>query len=246
MDTTLDGLLNQQLRIEQPRKGFRIAIDTVFLSATVPAREQQSVLELGCGVGGAMLCLAFRLSGVKIVGIDIQQSMIDLCRQNIIRNGFEARLKAEHCPVAGVPLDWRGRFDHVMMNPPYYNEKSHSISFNHSKRLANAQKDGDLDEWVERAYWCLGDQGVLTLIYHADAMADLCDSLNQRFARIEALPLMPKEGAVAKRILIRAYKTGGGIQYAAPFILHNPDNTYTQQAENILRCAGAVDFIWPQ
>ncbi|MBL4768768.1 MAG: methyltransferase, partial [Rhodobacteraceae bacterium] len=45
----------------QPRKGYRAGIDPMLLAASVPAHAGQSVLELGCGAGAAILCLATRV-----------------------------------------------------------------------------------------------------------------------------------------------------------------------------------------
>ena len=44
---TRDGFLGGALQIWQPIKGYRAAMDPVFLAASVPAKAGQSVLELG-------------------------------------------------------------------------------------------------------------------------------------------------------------------------------------------------------
>jgi len=62
-DLTEDALLGQRVRLRQPRRGYRAAIDPVLLAAAVPARAGDRVLELGAGVGAAALCLAARVAG---------------------------------------------------------------------------------------------------------------------------------------------------------------------------------------
>ena len=86
METTLDGLLNRRIMLEQPAKGFRVAVDTIFLASAVPARAGQGVLELGCGVGGAMLALACRVPEISITGLEIQEDLVRLGAGNIARN----------------------------------------------------------------------------------------------------------------------------------------------------------------
>ena len=54
-DLTEDGFLGGRLQILQPRKGYRAGTDPVLLAAAVPAQAGQSVLELGCGAGVALL-----------------------------------------------------------------------------------------------------------------------------------------------------------------------------------------------
>ena len=58
---TEDRLLGGRIRLRQPATGYRVAIDPVFLAASVPAEPHQLVLDVGCGAGAAMLCLAARV-----------------------------------------------------------------------------------------------------------------------------------------------------------------------------------------
>ena len=57
---TEDRLLGGRIRLKQPAAGYRVAIDPVFLAAAVPAEPHQLVLDVGCGAGAAMLCVAAR------------------------------------------------------------------------------------------------------------------------------------------------------------------------------------------
>src|SRR6185436_10902403 len=70
-----DALLGGRLRLLQPAVGYRSAIDPILLAAVVPARNGQRVLDLGCGVGTAMLCLAARVPDVAVAGLEIQGDM---------------------------------------------------------------------------------------------------------------------------------------------------------------------------
>ena len=60
---TEDAFLGGRLRLLQPAQGYRAGVDPVLLAASVPAMLGQRVLELGCGVGAALLCLGRRGTG---------------------------------------------------------------------------------------------------------------------------------------------------------------------------------------
>jgi tRNA1(Val) A37 N6-methylase TrmN6 len=55
-----DSLLGGRVRLRQPVDGARVSIDPVFLAAAVPVEPGELVLDIGCGTGAAMLCVAAR------------------------------------------------------------------------------------------------------------------------------------------------------------------------------------------
>ena len=68
--TTVDPLLGGRIRLRQPRRGYRVAIDPVLLAAAVPERYCRRVLDAGAGTGAASLCLAARVPDCRIVALE--------------------------------------------------------------------------------------------------------------------------------------------------------------------------------
>ena len=246
-DTTLDGILNRRVLIEQPARGYRVAIDTVLLAAAVPIKTGESALDMGCGVGGAMLALACRVPDVAIAGLEIQSDLAELCRRNIVRNGFQDRLKVicEDVQQTAAPV---ALYHHVLMNPPYHDDARHDVSSNTSKRTANTSHDGDLPLWIMRAAECLGPDGILTLIHRADRLPEILDLTMPMFGQILVRSVCPTPAAKAKRVLVRAYKNKESsrlLQQISPLILHQSGGTYTDEAEQILRHMAPLGFSAP-
>jgi tRNA1(Val) A37 N6-methylase TrmN6 len=243
MDTTLDGLLNRRVQIEQPRVGFRVAVDTVLLASAVPAQAGQNVLDLGCGVGGAMLCLAARVPELKLTGVDIQSDYVELCRRNIARNAFAKDAEVFQYDVKHLPEKYNRIFDHVIMNPPYHDEKRHDVSDTADKRIANSAQADDLARWIAAAGKSLTASGMLTLIHRADSLDAILEDAENWFPAIEVMPIVPKQGDAPKRIIMRLMKQGEpGIKYCQPLVLHKPEGGYTDEAEAILRHAEALSW----
>ena len=114
-----DGFLGGRLRIAQPVRGYRAGADAVMLAAACPARAGESVLELGCGAGVAMLCLALRVPGIALSGLEVQAEYADLARRNAAANGIPARI--HEGDLTEMPAELRAvAFDHVIANPPYF------------------------------------------------------------------------------------------------------------------------------
>jgi len=234
-ETTIDGLLDNRIKLEQQANGYRVAVDTVLLAAAVPAEPIDRVLELGCGVGGAMLCLASRVPSVAVMGVEIQHSLALLCRDNIVRNKIVADLCVQVGDATKLSPAFAGVFRHVMMNPPYHDEARHDASPQAQKRVANTEKEGDLPLWIANAAKSLRRKGSLTLIHRADRLDEIIKFLSPAFGKIEIYRILPKVGAEPKRVVVRAYKDTDSDIQSRDFILHKADGGYTDEAEAILR-----------
>src|SRR5579863_9334849 len=87
-----DGtLLGGRVKLRQPVEGYRVAIDPVFLAAAVPAASGDRILDIGCGVGAASLCLAARVPECRVIGIERERELVRLAVDNALTNGMSAR-----------------------------------------------------------------------------------------------------------------------------------------------------------
>lgn len=234
---TEDTLLDGRVRFRQPANGARAAIDPVFLAAAVPAEAGQSVLDIGCGSGAAMLCLAGRVPQCRVVGLELQRELARLASDNALLNGMEGRVSV----IAGdllrpPPRLSPGMFDHVMANPPYLERGRGTPPPDPAKAAATMEGTADLGDWMRFAAAMVRAKGTVTFIHRADRMDALIGQLSGRFGEIAVFPLWPGEGRAASRILVQ-----GRRQVAAParllpgLVLHRPDGRFTPAAEAVLR-----------
>jgi len=245
--TSINGILNHRVQLEQPVDGFRVAVDTVLLAAAVPASSGEKILDLGCGVGGAMLCVARRIENISGLGIDIQSDLVEMCGRNIERNKeFASGLSVKLINVTDLPTNLHGSYDHALMNPPYHDEKAHSVSSNESKRVANSESDeGDLGFWIYSAALALKHGGSLSIIHRADRRDEIVSILlDFAFGDIDLFPIAPMLGRDPKRIIVRARKKAAP-EYVerCPLILHKSDGGYTDEADELLRNAQGLDEL---
>ncbi len=246
-DLTRDGFLGGALQIMQPKSGYRAGTDPVFLAAAVPARAGQRVLELGCGVGVASLCLAHRVAALAMTGLEIQPAYADLAQKNAALNGLAMRVCIGD--LANMPADIRQEvFDHVVANPPYFRAGHGTPGANAGKQTA-LREETPLSVWVENAVRRLKPKGHLTFIHRIGRLPQLLGLLDARVGGIVVLPLAARQGQVAERFLIRAQK-GGRQEFCllAPFVLHTGDahdgdqENFSPAANAVLRAGAAIDF----
>ncbi len=236
---TDDGFLDGKLHILQPKDGYRAATDPVFLAAAVPAIAEETVLELGCGAGVALACLLHRVK-VRATGLELQQDYADLARQNMARNGLAAKI--ELGDLADMPATLKAQsFDHVMMNPPFYESPRHSAPENTGKATAFLEGEVGLDDWISAGMKRLKPLGRLTIIHRAERLSDILAGL-EKAGDIHILPLAARTTRPARRVIVQARKGAAGpLKLLAPLVLHEGDShhadgdDFSQIAREILR-----------
>lgn len=235
-------LLGGRVTLFQPVDGYRAAIDPVLLAAAVPAQAGQAVLELGCGTGAALLCLAMRVPGLAVTGLEIQKVAADLARQGAVISGLGPRITVVDGDVADLPALLRANsFDHVLANPPFWPDGAHTRSPSPHKAASHGEGQGDVGGFVRAALRLLKSRGTLTLIYPAERLDHLLSLLPGRFGDVRVLPLWPRAGTPAKRVIISARRDARGPLVLLPgLVLHGDGQGFTPAAEAILRDAAAL------
>jgi tRNA1(Val) A37 N6-methylase TrmN6 len=240
-----DGFLGSRLRVLQPRNGYRAATDPVLLAAAVPARAGQSALELGCGAGVAALCLAARVPGLALMGLERQPAYADLARRNAARNGIPLQVIAGD--LARMPEELRVMdFDHVLANPPYFPAGGGTAAADRGREAA-LREETPLAIWLDAAVRRLRPGGWLTVIQAAERLPELLAGCDSRLGSLVVLPLCPRAGRPATRVILQARKGGRGpFRLLAPLVLHRgaahggDRDSFTATVQAILRGGAAL------
>jgi tRNA1(Val) A37 N6-methylase TrmN6 len=246
LETSEDAVLGGRLRLRQPLSGHRVGHDAVLLAAATGGRAGEHAVDLGAGVGAAGLALAARVTGLKVTLVEIDPALCALAAGNARLNRLDDRVDAlaidvedtQALAAAGLAP---GNVDRVLMNPPFHDATRQNLSPNPRRRLAHAAAPGLLPRWIASAAWLLKPQGVLTLIWRADALADVQNALTSEFGGVAVLPVYPRPDAPAIRVLVCAVKSGGGAAVTYPgMILSDRHGKPSAAAEAVLRGAGTL------
>ena len=242
-DISHDRLLGGRLALAQPRRGYRVAVDAVLLAAAVAARPGERVLELGSGVGAAALCLALRVPGVTVTGLEIQAGLAALAAANIAANGLAGRVRVATGDLRVPPPELApGSFDRVMANPPYLRAGAHTPSPDASRAMANGEGEAGLADWVAAAARLLRPRGHFTLIHRADRLDEAISLMHKEFGALVVFPLWPRAGVAAKRILLAGRLGAASPARLAPGLaLHGAGGGFTAEAEAVLRDGGGLE-----
>ncbi|MFV0292257.1 MAG: tRNA1(Val) (adenine(37)-N6)-methyltransferase [Paracoccus sp. (in: a-proteobacteria)] len=235
-ETRIDDFLGGRLRIEQPVRGYRAGADAVMLAAACPARSGDWVLELGCGAGVASLCLAVRVPGVILTGIERDSGFAGLAQANASRNGID--LTVTEADLTALPDALRRRcFDHVILNPPYFASGTPSPDV---ARAGPRHEDTPLRVWLDTALRRLRPSGYMVVIHMAARLDDVLAGLSGRAGDVSILPIAARAGRDAGRVIVSARKGARGpLRLLSPFIMHGAA-AHMKDGEDLSTAAQAV------
>lgn len=244
-ETSDDAVLGGKLVLRQPLRGHRFGHDAILLAAATDARVGEQAVELGAGVGAAGLALARRVEALAVTLVDIDPELAALAEGNATRNGLAARVRAVCLDVAASSDAFAAvglapeSADRVLMNPPF--NAPQNPSPDRGRRMARTAAPETLALWLRTAARLLRPAGAVTLIWRADGLGDVLAALGGDFGAVSVLPIHPKPGAPAIRVVARAVKGRGGPLSLEPgFVLADAEGRPSGEAEAVLRGGAAL------
>ena len=245
MQTSTNTIFKGQVQVIQPEEGYRAAIDPIFLAASLQVQPAETVLDVGAGVGTAMLALAARIPDLKITGLELQRDLVRLANQNLKINGFNDRCEILQGDLKTPPPRLAASsYAHVMANPPYFDQQSSVVSPNKIKALANTDQSIPLQAWVDFCCRMARPKGTVSFIFTADRLCELITAMQAKLGEITIFPLWPKSGRAAKRVIIRGRKNNQApSRLLQGLVLHNEDGSYTLEASRILNDINPLIFV---
>lgn len=241
LGVTQDTLLRGRVTLRQPRRGYRVALDPVLLAAAVPAGPDDTVLDAGAGTGAATLCLAARVAGVRVVGLELQPALAALARESVALNGRQDRVRIATGDVLDRTIE-PGPFAIVMSNPPFTDpagtpppERSRAIAHHAAVPVA---------AWLEACLARLRPRGRIVLIDRPERLPAILAVLGARCGDLRLLPVLTSPGANRARRVIVAARAGtrGAMRVLRGLDLQGPEGQFSERAAAVLDAMAALDL----
>lgn len=209
-----NSFIFKKFKVSHHRSSIKVGFDAVTLGAWTElpcdnSDEGTRILDVGCGCGIISLMLAQRFPNAEIVGIDIDLSSIEECRENFSNSGWSDRLRSEEgdfiafaksCISKGV------KFDCIVSNPPFF---AAGLESPDTPRLkARHQSILNPSILVETAKDILTEGGVISLIIPTEQVKELleyCNSCKLSLKRITVIK--DRMVSVSKRTLLELTNT---------------------------------------
>lgn len=246
---SVDAFHRGRFVLVQPKDGHRAGLDAMLLAAAVPDGFGGRLADLGAGAGAAGLAVAARCPAAHIVLVEREAQMLAHARLTLAHEANAALAGRVDLLAADVTLTGRARrdaelgdgaFDFVLMNPPF-NEASDRASPDALRRAAHVMENGLFERWLRTASAILKPRGMMALIARPQSLGDILTALGGRFGAARILPVHPRAGAPAIRVIIRAVRgSRGPLVLDAPLVLHGEENGFTPAAEAAINGRAAL------
>ncbi len=245
-----DAFLGGKLQLLQPEKGYRAGIDAVLLAASVPAAASETVFEAGIGTGVAAACLARRVDGLKITGVEISARYAMIAQENATRNGLGDAIRVLKGDLTASlrhdDPDWPSpaSFDHAYANPPFFEETSVQAPADQLRAQAHLLKPGALDVWVKVMAGLVRPRGTVSVIHPASSLPRLLAAMEPKLGNLTVMPMRARRGEPASRIIVRGTRgSKAPLRLLPGLVLHGGEGGgFLPEIDAVLRTGAPLAF----
>lgn len=238
MDTyTTDSLFDESITLKQKRKGYRFTIDPILLSHFVRPGDRDNVVDLGTGSGIIPLILTHRYQGLSVTGVEIQEPLAGLAKENVRSNNLSNRITILHGDMNN--LEFRAKLANtnlVVSNPPYIRHKAGRINPMHEKAIARHEITITLTQLIRTAWEILATDGRFALVFPHNRLTELLTTLeNEGFKPTRIRFVHPIKGSPPKRLLVESEKCGTqGLATDPPLFIFECHGIYSDEVSAML------------
>lgn len=212
----------------QPTSGYCYNSDSIFLYDFIASFQPKgTLLDVGCGVGIISLLLS-RDFNIETSIIDKQKKMLDYATHNYVLNSLEAKSYLGDF----TELQTEDRYDYIISNPPFYDEKVQQSEDTHLN-IARYAHHLPIEQFIKRVKTYLKPKGWFLFCYDAKQIDLLLHHLKKNGINPEKIQFVhSKIDRESKLVMIAARNNSKSMtQILPPFVVFDENNTYRPNAQ---------------
>jgi tRNA1(Val) A37 N6-methylase TrmN6 len=241
---TVDAFHRGQFVLVQPKgAGHRSGVDAMMLAAAVPHDFSGKLADLGAGAGAAGLAVASRCPNAHVTLVERDPLMIHCANKTLKHESNQSLASRISLIESDVTLTGKRRlaagladnaFDFAILNPPF-NPAHDRRTPDPVKAVAHVMDDGLFEAWLRTVAAIVRPGGGMALIARPQSIGEILAALKGRFGSARIVPVHPREGEAAIRIVVTAtHGSRAAMRLESPLILHGATgNAFTPRADAI-------------
>lgn len=210
-DERIDTLGTDELRIIQSSSVFAYSTDALLLAnfARVPKSYKMTIMDL-CSGTGAVALLVSQKTNATIIGVDIQQRLVDMATRSIALNKLDQQVTMLCADVGSLASTKpQESVDCITCNPPYFKVGDAPINPNPHLAIARHELYLDIKTLVCTAAHLLKRNGTFFIVHRPDRFLEILALLQEYHLVPKRIQFVyPKSGRDATVLLIESIKYG--------------------------------------
>ena len=217
-----------------PRSDTEVLAERAIALARA-AGEGARVLDLCAGSGCVGLAVASQVPTCRVVLADVSEAALRLCKQNVRRNGLNARVTCVLADALESPSSSLWDFDVIACNPPYTAPGAGTPSEDGARRAARQGDSLSLEDVARGARYALRFGGRLCLCLRPQRLAEAVEVFHSHQLEPKRLRLVQQRAGKAPFLFLLECRRGGkpGMEVGPVLLLEREDGSPTQEIEAI-------------
>ena len=235
-DESIDDLQLDGLYLIQKNYGFRFGVDAVLLSNFANIKYKHRVVDLCTGTGIVPFLLYGKYKPKEILGIEIQEEMVEMATRSSLYNEVDNIIKFENADLKDLKyLKSLGKFDALTVNPPYKLNNSGILNPNDKLAIARHEIMCNLEDVIIAARRLLKDNGRMYMVHRPERLIDIFQLMRKHKIEPKRVQMVhPNKNKAPNIVLVEGQRDGGAyLKWEAPLYVYNEDGTYTKEINKI-------------
>ena len=206
----IDDLQYNNLMLVQNKNYYCFSSDAILLCNFVKAKKTDTIVDLCSGSGVVGILAQAKTGAKKLVMIEKQKELFEMCQKSIVLNGLENKAEVINLDVVDAPkvLGFE-KYDVVCSNPPYCLTNQKKLSGNEIVDIAKFEIKLDFDKLCKSAERLLKFGGKFFLVNDSSRIAELLQTLKKYNLEPKVIQFVhPKKDEASNVVLVEAVKYG--------------------------------------
>lgn len=233
---SLDELILGNLKIIQPRRGYRFSIDAVLLAHFPDVAGIKRIVELGSGNGVVSLLTAWRAAQAQVTAVEIQPAMAERSRRSVLLNGLQERIDIIEADIKNIEeILPGGEAELVLSNPPFWRKGEGKVSREQEEAIARHEIKLSLPELAQKGAYLLASGGTLDIIHRAERLDEIMTLFRKHNLPVRKLRFVHGfADREAKLVMIEGVKNRpGSLKVMPPLIIYERVGSYSQELRQL-------------
>lgn len=223
----------KQFIIRQDKTAMKVGTDSVLLGAWTNFGNAEKILDVGSGTG-ILSFMAAQKSKAKIFAVEIEKNAYEQTKNNIAENKMNDRIFVENISFQSFCSTNKIKFDHIICNPPYFENSLKSNS--KIRTIARHNENLSYSDLIKGTAKIISQTGKLNLIIPFDAGNKFIKFAEKFYLYCNKyMEIKPNPKKSAKRIILEFSKQKTECKKKILTIETNIRHCYTDEYINLTK-----------